>query len=202
MNTASDCTELLELSPPASTGSPRKSYTPVVVTKLLESVAKGLSLKDACELYENEPGFPNYHSVFNWLYKYPEFEELYTKARLQHYEVWAKEMIDIADAAHDRDWKARKLRIETRQWILERAHPDRWALKLKADVKHSVEIQPIININIKLKAGKKGNENLQTNEVGQGQVVIDVSDAQAIDCHPVKRKPGRPKGSKNRPKNF
>jgi hypothetical protein len=137
--------------------------------------------------------------MFDWLCTYPELEHRYARARLQYYEAFAQETIRIADGANDKDWKGRRLQVETRQWILERANPDHWGPKLKADIRQSIAVTPVINIVLKGKL--KVGENFGSSEVS----TIDITNSQGSMpalSPPVKRKGGRPKGSPNKHKRI
>lgn len=79
---------------------------------------------------------PEFQTVYEWLYMYPEFDEAYTRAKTRQMQVMIEETLEIADngqrdykigengivADHDHISRA-KLRVETRKWIASKLAP-------------------------------------------------------------------------------
>ena len=89
-------------------------------------------------------------TVCRWVVKYEAFREAYAVARGQRTEIWAEEIIEIADDA-SRDYTIdehgncvfnvenmhrAKLRIEGRKWIMARLDPRLWGNRPEIRVKH------------------------------------------------------------------
>lgn len=75
--------------------------------------------------------FPNKATVLEWRYKFPEFASRYAQAKLSQADLFAEEIIEIADTKYhnpEEVYQAR-LRIDTRKWIacklLPRAYGDK-----------------------------------------------------------------------------
>ena len=69
-------------------------------------------------------GMPARRTVYDWLEQHAAFQARYREARQRQLETWAEEIVELADTLAgeaDRDQLARtKLRIEVRQWLLQR----------------------------------------------------------------------------------
>jgi transposase-like protein len=100
--------------------------------KICELVACGWLMKDAALHFGLSP-----ETVSRWVVKHEDFRQAYAVARAQRIEVWAEEIIEIADDAtrdytidkdgnrifnHESVHRAR-LRIEGRKWIMARLDP-------------------------------------------------------------------------------
>jgi hypothetical protein len=96
------------------------TYTKAIALKFCQAVAEGnRSIRRICA----EEGMPSKASVFRWLAEYPEFVQLYEKAKDEAIHTHVDEAVDIADnCAQDPDAirKARlqiDARIETAQLL-------------------------------------------------------------------------------------
>lgn len=100
--------------------------TPETFRRIAEHIASGKSFDQACAL----PGMPHITTLWRWLrskepdgsMRYPELCSLVEEAKAQRPDAWAEQLVTIADATKGTVPKA-KLRIQTRQWLLERARP-------------------------------------------------------------------------------
>jgi len=118
-------------------GRPSK-YSKAIAEKICIGLSEGLSLRSIC-LSEK---FPDKSTVLRWLFddRYTEFRDQYTKARQVQAELFAEEMVDIADDGTN-DWMERngddnegwqqngeaiarsRLRVDTRKWVASRLLP-------------------------------------------------------------------------------
>lgn len=112
-------------------------YSKELVAKICERIVVGDSIRtiSACET------MPCMATIFLWLSKYPEFLEQYRVAKEQQANVFSEELIEIADdgrndyylkqtkdgdvfvALDAENINRSRLRINTRQWVMERMQP-------------------------------------------------------------------------------
>lgn len=134
-------------------GRPER-YTAEIATEICDRLANGETLTRICE----DQHIPSRQTVTRWLAdeSKPEFLSRYAVARGLQTDYYADHIVDIADDA-SRDWIDRtngegeaiapalnhehiqrsKVRIETRQWIMERLNPKKYGAKTKLE--HGVD---------------------------------------------------------------
>ena len=110
-------------------------FTPELGETICELIACGSLMKDAAR----EVGIPP-ETVCRWVAKHEDFREAYATARVLRTEVWAEELVEIADdASHDyridqegncifdaENVHRARLRIDTLKWQLVRLDPRLW----------------------------------------------------------------------------
>ena len=128
-------------------GRPER-YTPELAAEICERIANGETLMCICE----DAHIPHRATVTRWLTDETktDFLEKYALARELQADNWADELVTIADDAAS-DWIKRgengevstlnhehiarsKIRIETRQWLIERLNPKKYGRK--TELKH------------------------------------------------------------------
>lgn len=109
------------------TGRP-SIYTDELVDLICDRIASGESLRMIC----SEPGMPAQSSVYLWLSSKPGFSEKYAHARAAQADVYAQEIVDIADMCED-PAKAR-LQMDARKWAASKLAPKKYGDKL--DLNH------------------------------------------------------------------
>jgi hypothetical protein len=140
--------------------SPEVQYNEELGLIILDLVAAGLSLAKICM----RPGMPASSSVCKWVVRYEAFGKAYARACVMKAQVWADEILDIADDASN-DWeevtdeegrttikpnfdhmKRSQLRVETRKWYLSKILPkqfgDATLLKLADNDGNKLNMQP------------------------------------------------------------
>ena len=120
-------------------------FTPELGEKICELIACGWLMKDAA----GHLGIPA-ETVCRWVVKHETFRETYAVARGQRTEIWAEEIIEIADDAA-RDYTTDKhghfifdsenvhrarLQIELRKWQMARLDPRLWGDRQQIDVRN------------------------------------------------------------------
>lgn len=119
-------------------------YTQDKADAICEQLAMGDSLRTVCK----SDDMPTVKTVFNWLRKYPEFLQQYTRAKEESADAMADDILDIADDGTN-DWTTRKnkdgseydvvdndviqrsrLRVETRKWLMAKMKPKKYGDKL------------------------------------------------------------------------
>ena len=121
------------------------SYTEEIAEAICERLCMGESLRTILKT----EGMPSMSSVMRWLMNMPEFDSKYARARQLQAEVWADELIDIADDSTN-DYMAKKneageiigydlkpenfqrskMRLEQRRWYAEKLRPKVYGPKL------------------------------------------------------------------------
>ncbi len=128
-------------------------YSPNMAEAICDLIAAGKSIVDIAKL----DGMPSTSTVYRWLAKDPEFLGLYQQAREQQADLYAAEIIEIADDARN-DWMERgggegdegwqfngehvqrsKLRIDARKWIASKLKPKKYGDRQTVDLNHGVQ---------------------------------------------------------------
>lgn len=116
-------------------------------------IAEGKSVQTIAAM-ENMPSSP---TIYRWLAEDPDFVERYTRAREQQADLYAEEIVNIADTEADPN-KAR-VRIDARKWV---------AAKLKAKV-YGDRLQVDGDMNVRLSDAQLDNRIAQLiGKVGAG----------------------------------
>lgn len=113
----------------AKVGRP-PSYTKKKANLICEKLAEGKPLIKICKM----KGMPSQTTVMNWLWKespyQKEFLEKYTRARAQQAEIFADEIISMADDVKQ-DVKRSALQVDTRKWVASKILPKKYGDKLE-----------------------------------------------------------------------
>jgi hypothetical protein len=102
-------------------------YSIDVAVKLCELVASGEKLVDICKPAD----MPARSTVYLWFAKYPTFMDMYTRAREERGDLYADEIVDIADTESDPN-KAR-VRIDARKWAAAKLNQKSYGDKVTVD---------------------------------------------------------------------
>ncbi len=110
-------------------------YSQDIKNKVCDLIAEGKSLR----AIEAITDMPSMTSVMRWCIEDVAFCEQYARAKEQQSEVFAEELIDIADdvTTNEEDVQRSKLRIETRKWLMGKMKPKKYGdvLKIEGDLK-------------------------------------------------------------------
>jgi len=104
--------------------------------KICEELASGKHLHMICK----EDWAPGERTVYQWLDKNPEFAQMYAHARERQQEVFAAQVIAIADTEKD-SAKARNM-MDARKWYAARVAPRKWGDRIEVDAKVEVSTGP------------------------------------------------------------
>jgi hypothetical protein len=132
-------------------------YSPTLAATMCERIANGETLKAICK----GQAMPSQSTVFGWLARYPQFSELYARARETSADVLIDEAREIADdgsadyVIRSADGKAElavnhehiarsKLRIEQRRWEASKRKPRAYGDRQYLEHSGSMEV----NVNI------------------------------------------------------
>tara|TARA_R110002126_G_scaffold101185_4_gene233120 strand:- start:1317 stop:1724 length:408 start_codon:yes stop_codon:yes gene_type:complete len=106
------------------------SYTIEIAERICEEIAKGKHLHLICQ---TEDWTPTERTVHRWLNEREDFRQLYARAREEQQEVFAAQVITIADTEKD-SAKARNM-MDARKWYAARVAPRKWGDRVEIDAK-------------------------------------------------------------------
>lgn len=117
--------------PPKKTPRRRKPWvkTQELLDKVIEGLSEGQSLRSICEA-RDMPGAP---TILRWVEEDAEFQTRYIAARQACADVYAEQILEIADEGHKTHEQVAdaKVRIDARKWVAARMNPRRWGNKVQ-----------------------------------------------------------------------
>jgi len=132
-------------------GAQPVTYSTAVAKEFCERLAAGRTVAAVCR----DPDMPHWTTIYRWMEQREEFSLAIARAREVAAGILEAELLQIADETAfdtvetdhglkaDKEWIARsKLRVETRQWLLQKTAP-----RLYGD-KRQVEHQGGVSINV------------------------------------------------------
>jgi hypothetical protein len=142
---------------------PRSSeYSDKVAARILEEITSGRSLRSICK----DRDMPAASTVFLWLSRNAAFAEQYARARVAQADAMAEDILDIADTPQlgKKTKKAgkvtetttgdmiehRRLRIESRKWLMAKLVPKKYGEKLDLHVGGSLQTMPQEDIDARI----------------------------------------------------
>ena len=125
----------------AKVGRP-SGYSEEVVGTICMEIMAGKSLRTICAM----EGMPAASTVYAWLGQYPEFSDMYTRAREVQADVLADEILEIADS--DLDPNRARVMIDARKWLAGKLRPKKYGDRVELD--HKVDgNQPMqVTVNV------------------------------------------------------
>ena len=145
--------------PKKKIGRPSK-YTPEIAQKMCEMLSDGIPLREICR----QDGFPEWRTVYDWMYRDEALSAAIARAREAGYDAMAEECILIADNPQwgqvqtmtDKGTSTtvedmlghRKLRIETRLKLLAKWNPKKYGDKvhLAGDAENPLKVEADVTI--------------------------------------------------------
>lgn len=88
-------------------------YTPELAQEICEAIA--CSSKGVKKLCKENPHWPSHDAIYRWIYIYPDFYDLYTRAKVSQISVIVDEMFDVI--AETDDVNRARLWIDTTKWL-------------------------------------------------------------------------------------
>lgn len=110
------------------TGRP-STYTEEMGNRICDLLTEGKSLRKICM----GDDFPNASTVYVWLDRFPSFAEKYARAREAATEDMLEDILEIADHA-TLDAQEKRVRIDTRKWVMGRLKPKKYGDKNTVEV--------------------------------------------------------------------
>lgn len=181
--------------PKKRSGDFESSYTEDIGREICVRVAFGQSMRFICSMNH----MPSYWCLCKWLYgpvseesehgqSISAFRLAYGEALAAQRELLADEMIPIADEAFDRDSAAAaKIKLQAREFKLERLDPKRWAAATRSIERETVEdfankMVEALEVIQKRKAERLGSAS--TALESRGHCEEESLNGQAIDVAP------------------
>jgi hypothetical protein len=107
-----------------------------------EQIANGKSLREICKA----EGFPAPSTICLWLKENADFAEHYAHARERQADLYADEIIEIADAAKNEDAQVARLRVDARKWKASKLAPKRYGEKMDLNHSGGVKVERIARV--------------------------------------------------------
>jgi hypothetical protein len=121
-------------------------YTPELAALICAEMAEGKSLRSICE----REAMPDKSTVFRWLADRKEFRRQYAHAMAARADLFAEEIIEIADDASDDSATViarARLRVDTRKWLMARMAPKKYGGKAEKAVG---EADPVVHTVLRI----------------------------------------------------
>lgn len=111
---------------PRRAGRPEK-YSPELADLVCERMIEAGSLPAACRA---DPRLPDRNTVYRWCNRHPDFAAQFAQARERLMERWADDIIEVAEDGNS-DPNDRRVRIDTKKWLMTKLAPRRYGDKLQ-----------------------------------------------------------------------
>ncbi len=109
-------------------------YTEELAQRICAELSAGKSLRTVCK----EEWAPSRRQVFQWLSDKPDFAALYTIAKEESADLYAEEILEIADNVEGDAFRDR-LRVDARKWIAAKMKPKKYGDKVEHSGSVSLE---------------------------------------------------------------
>ena len=144
--------ESKSVSPQKHPGGRPTKYDETLVREICARIAHGEPLVKICK----DDHMPNVSSIYLWLSRYPEFSEMYTKAREDQADTLADEIQEIADqmpmektdgngnTSFDGAYiQWMKLRVDARKWTASKLKPRKYGerVSLAGDADNPLKVE-------------------------------------------------------------
>lgn len=162
----------------------------------MDEICRRMSEGEVLSQILREEGMPSRTVIVRWLQENPEAERQYLQARERLLDLWADEVIEIAEDGRN-DWVERenargqvavvldkeaiarsRLRIESRQWLLAKLRPETYGDSQRIDLRGRIDMsekEVEAEIVALLLKGGKGQRRL-TAETVEAHRVIEMAD--------------------------
>ena len=107
-------------------GRPTK-YSKELVANICIKIANGKSLREICRATD----MPALSSIFLWLTEYTAFSEQYARAKEEQSELFADEIVEIAD--NEPDPQRARVKIDARKWVASKLKPKKYGDKITTE---------------------------------------------------------------------
>ncbi len=119
-------------------------YNQDIAAELCQRLAVGESVNSICK----DKKMPCRKTIYNWLFRYPEFVGMYDRAKLDSADALAEQIQEIADNPNG-DVNRDRLRIDSRKWIAAKLKAKKYGDKVQNEVS-GPDGEPIsINVSFK-----------------------------------------------------
>jgi len=104
------------------------TYSEEMVEKICNLIADGHALHQISDI----EGMPKKTAIYSWLEKYPTFAEKYTRAREKQADLFAAQIVTIADNATDANLA--RLQMDARKWAASKMAPKKYGDRTMTEV--------------------------------------------------------------------
>lgn len=119
----------------------QSDYTPELAARICERLANGESLIAICR---GDPEMPTPATVYRWLRRMPDFNDLYVEAREFQGDYLFDEAREVALSAHAGNVPARRLHFDVIRWQAARLAPNKYCERLVVhDAVNAEDTQPM-----------------------------------------------------------
>jgi hypothetical protein len=115
-------------------------YTPELFERICDEIADGKSLRQVC----SPDDMPDRGVVRKWMIANPELHTQYTRAREDRAELFADEIMEIAD--NSTDPQMARVQVDARKWIASKMLPKVYGDKTHTDITsngNTIAVAPI-----------------------------------------------------------
>jgi len=103
-------------------------YNEEFANKICDLIAKGESLSAICR----RDDMPVISTVFKWLNDFEEFSDRYARAKQEQSELFADEIVHIADT--EIDPQRARVRIDARKWVAAKLKPKKYGERIHNEI--------------------------------------------------------------------
>ena len=103
-------------------------YTPERAAEICRQIVEGKSLKTISAM----EGMPDDYTILRWLDQKEDFRVQYARARAQRVERMSEEILAISDDPNE-DPQSRRIRVDTRKWLMSKWAPRKYGDKLEVE---------------------------------------------------------------------
>lgn len=131
-------------------GRPTK-YNKQLAEEICNAIA--CSSKGLFYLCKNNENFPDRDTVYRWIGAYPEFHDMYARAKMRQADYMAEEIIEISDNSSNdikhtengeiinTEYVQRsRLRVDTRKWLASKLYPRVYGDKVQTEMSGNLNI--------------------------------------------------------------
>ena len=133
-------------------------YDPEIASSICTKVStETTSLRAICD---SDEAFPNVNTFYRWMLSHAELRELYARAKTEQLDILADEIQQIADEPQpgevvtlkgdEREVKIadmlehRKLRIDSRKWLLSKLAPKKYCDKVQQEISGEIAVKQVV----------------------------------------------------------
>lgn len=131
------------LSPRKAVATPKKTGRPSAYTKALaEEICKLVANGWSVIKISQQSNMPTQSTIYKWLSEKSEFSEKYARAREVQADLYADEIVDIADNVMDEPASVMKarLQIDARKWKASKLAPKKYGDKIQQEITGDLDV--------------------------------------------------------------
>jgi hypothetical protein len=123
---------------PGSRPGPPTLYTPALTEEICRRLAEGESLPAIAR----DPDMPRLRTIYDWVRRHPEFEDMYVTARAMQADTLADEALEVTRGTTAATVWADRLRFDGIRWLTARLAPRKYCEKIMVAEAIRAEAEP------------------------------------------------------------